>query len=311
MTGYLISASGERWVLPVLLQWEITRTDGEPCGSAEIRFRFEPARLDVLKSAVRFYLEEDGKRAFTGVVDEFSAVCGADGRLVTLTGRSLAGLLMDSELRAAQYEVLTLEDAIRLFVLPCGVERVEADAMQPVEHFSTQTGTTCWQAICGYCRHAANVQPRFLADGTLLLKAERGAVWKLGDENGWTEAEYRFCRCGIIGQQVITAAGNDLETAENAALVSLGGGCRKVTLRQSPTMRATWKSARQRVEESLRGALTLTVTVPGFSAAEPGDTVEVSLDGAGITGSFRLRSRTDRCGRNGRQTVLELEGALV
>ena len=93
MTGYVAAMGGGMQALPPLLQWQIERTDGEPCGAFRVQFAFEPEMLAKLKLAARFYAEHEGRRVMTGVVDDVTVMMGKDGLLAELTGRSLAALM--------------------------------------------------------------------------------------------------------------------------------------------------------------------------------------------------------------------------
>ena len=309
MTGYLTTVSGEIWRLPELLQWEILRTDGTSCDSARVVFLYEPVRLDVLKNAVRLRLEENGKTEFFGVVDEFTAGVGSDGRRVELSCRGLMALLMDSQLPSAQYAVFQKKDAEGKLLKPFGVDKTEMGQVAGVRNFSWDTGTTPWQALCGYLRHAGAPKPRFSADGTLLLQASSGK-WSLTDNCAYTQVQLRQRRYGVIARQVVVTSGGGQEVAENKAFQALGGTAQKVAMKTGKTLKATWRTGKQRIEDAGAGAFTVTVTLPGCLAAEPGDTVQANLERAGVKGDFILVSVKKSCSRDGMKTVLELEGGL-
>lgn len=310
MTGYVTTVSGEIWRLPELLEWEILRTDGGSCDSARVVFRYEPSRLDVLKKTVRLRLEADGKTEFFGVADEFTASVGDDGRLVELSCRGMMSLLMDSQLRAAEFSVFQQKDAVSRLVTPFGVDQVKLGNAGSVKNFSWETGTSPWQALCGYLRHANGPQARFAADGTLLLTAQTPPVWSLTDNCPYTDVQFRFRRYGVIAKQVVVTSGGGQVTAENKKFQDLGGTTQKVAMLTGKTLKATWRTGDQRVADSMDGAVLLTVTLPQDLAAEPGDTVRANLTRAGVKGEFTLKSVKKSCTKAGRKTVLELEGGM-
>ena len=80
--------------------------------------------------------------------------------------------------------------------------------MPPVAQFVVQTGATCYQALAGFCRHSADIFPRFLADGTLVLRknALGKQVW-LGDEI--LQAQYVRNRYGVAAKQRLDDARRD------------------------------------------------------------------------------------------------------
>lgn len=308
MKGYLTTASGEVWQLPELLEWEILRTDGYGCDSARVTFLYEPKRLDVLKSGIRLRLSQQGETCFFGVVDEFVAQVGEHGRVVEVSCRGLMSLLMDSELRAAEFSAFYEQDAIRRLVTPFGVEKVVPGGLPRVTNFSWETATTAWAALRGYCRHAGEAFPRFTADGTLVLCPEKGQVWTLGDSSGYTRVAFRQKRYGVTARQYTVAAAGLVEEVENPDILDWGTTTQKVVRRMGKTLKASWRTGKQRLEDSLSGAVLLWVTLSGDYGAQPGDTVQVHMPNAGITGDFHLRSIRKSCGTDGRKTELELEG---
>ena len=310
MIGFLTTATGEKWQLPALLQWEILRTDGDGCDSARVIFRYEPTRLDVLKQAVYLRLEADGKTEFFGVVDEFTASVGEQGRRVDLSARGLMALLLDSQLRAGEFSSFGGKDAEAKLLKPFGITKVELGSLPALRNFAWDTGSTPWQVLCGYCRHAGGVRPRFSADGTLVLQPKSGNRWSLGDNCAYGEAKLRQRRYGVIAQQVVVSAGGKAETAENSEFRQFGGGTRKVSQRTGKLLKASWRTAQQRLEDSMEEALTVTVTVPGMLAAEPGDTVALDLKTGGFSGDFTLRNMKKTCSGAGCVTELVLEGRL-
>lgn len=312
MTGAVVTCGGETWRLPPLTFWDLRRTDGDPCDSAAVTFLYEPKRLDVLKQATRLRLTEDGRTVFFGVVDEFTAAAGDGGRTVTLSARSPAALLMDNQLRAAEFSVLQLSDVLARFVRPWGIDRVEAGTLPAVRDFSVETGTTCWQALCGFCRHSAGLRPRFSADGTLILKPAEPSLWRLDQTAGVERISFRQKRYGVLSRQILVDGRRQTaQTAENTAFAAMGGSAQKVGLLQGKTTRATWRTADQRIEDSARGAVTVTAVLPGPCRAEPGDRVQVDLPQAGISGTFTLTEFADRCDGGKRTSTLELEGTLA
>lgn len=311
MTGYLLTCDHETWQLPKLLQWEVERTDGESCDACQIRFLYEPERLEQLKKAVRLRLVEEGKTVFFGVVDEVSVTCNEKGRVVTLCSRGLQALLMDNQLTAQRFETLQIEDAINKFVLPFGVEKIRRKSLPPVRNFATETGNTAWQALRGFCRHSCGAFPRFTADGTLLFEAEEGAQRPLSVQNKVLRAELSVCRYGLVSRQIIvTAAEPEAEVQENPHLMELGVSCQKVNLQQGTALKADWQTARQRLLSSAREALQLTLLLAENFTAIPGDRVAVELPTYGLSGNYLLRSVSYTGSAEGTSTKLVLEGEL-
>ena len=129
--------------LPPLLQWQIQQTDAEPCGAFCVQFAHVPELLPELKLATGFYAEHNGTRVMTGVVDDMTVILGKNGLLTELTGRSPAALLLDTQVRAAEYQSAQLPDIVAQYVRPCGVTKIVAEALGPVSDFVVETGYSC------------------------------------------------------------------------------------------------------------------------------------------------------------------------
>lgn len=87
MTGRVETADGKVYELPALLEWRLRRTGGVPCDSFRARCLYSAEMGEALKAACRFAATENGVTRFRGVIDEWSAVCGAEGTVLTVEGR--------------------------------------------------------------------------------------------------------------------------------------------------------------------------------------------------------------------------------
>ena len=90
MTGRVETADGKVYELPALLEWRLRRTGGVPCDSFRVKCLYSAEMGEALKAACRFAATENGVTRFRGVIDEWSAVCGAEGTVLTVEGRGHA-----------------------------------------------------------------------------------------------------------------------------------------------------------------------------------------------------------------------------
>ena len=141
MTGYVRTCDGRRLTLPALLQWSVRLTDGDPCDSFSVRFLYEAELSEALRKAVLFEAEELGRTAFTGVVDDYEIRMDKKGLLLEMTGRGLAALLLDNQVRAAEYVRAQLEDILSTYVRPYGIVNIRAAAMPPVVSYKNVYGS--------------------------------------------------------------------------------------------------------------------------------------------------------------------------
>ena len=94
MTGYLLTAAGERLDLPPFTGWRLRRTGGVPCDSFEGVCPWDGGVEPAFDAACRLVAEEEGARRFTGVLDEYELSWDGSGGSLSLSGRGLAALLL-------------------------------------------------------------------------------------------------------------------------------------------------------------------------------------------------------------------------
>ena len=121
MTGRVETADGKVYELPALLEWRLRRTGGVPCDSFRARCLYSAEMGEALKAACRFAATENGVTRFRGVIDEWSAVCGAEGAVLTVEGRGMAALLLDNEAEAVTYQRAALSEILKDHAAACGV----------------------------------------------------------------------------------------------------------------------------------------------------------------------------------------------
>ena len=295
MIGIVTDYAGKRTALPALLQWSVKRTDGEPCDSFSVQFVCGRKTVSELEGVTEFQAVEAGKVVFTGIVDDFELRLGRDGALAEITGRGMAGRLMDMQVPAAEYVTAQLEDILNAYVRPCGITK-----------FVVQTGATCYQALAGFCRHSADIFPRFLADGTLVLRkdAQGKTVW-LGVEI--LQAQYVRNRYGVAARQVLINTRNgSMQAANYEEFQKLGGTRVQYAGMTGNKIRASFRTAKQRLDDAKRDEKLLYVTAPGVFLAEPLDMVSVKLDALGISGTFTVQEAQSGCDETGATCTLIL-----
>ena len=308
MTGCLRLCSGVAVSLPPLLEWSIRQTDGDPCGSFSVCFAFEAAWLPVLKQAVGFTAEDDGRTVFTGLVDDFAVKLDRRGALAEVSGRSMAAVLMDNQVRAAEFVSAQLADILRLYVKPYGITRIDAAPMGQVANFAVETGYTCWQVLVGFCRHSADIFPRFAPDGTLVLRKNTNPRRVVIEPEQVRACSYVQNRYGAAARQVMvnTRTGQQ-QVAENAELRRLGIQCTHVSgMTGGGKLRATWRTAAQRLADSARELRQAMVQLTGMADVSPGDAAELRLPGLGAAEELSVAAVVHCGGETGVFTTLEL-----
>lgn len=301
MTGSLFCSNGQTFSLPELREWDILRTDGEGADAFALCFPLQPEHAEILRQAVRLTLREGRSILFCGLVDEVECTVGPSGLQAVVIGRGLAARLLDNEVDGAEFYSVGIEDILARYCAPYGILAVDRDTMPRLSLFAVPTGCSCHQAVWGFCRHAAGIRPRFLANGTLQLRADPPRAHRTIDgQSGVLQASWRLCRYGVRTKQTV----HDLtyrvsRTAENPTLIALGGRSEGVATRSGPYCKATELTAAQRICAANRELQTLELTLPGSFLAEPRDRVTVTLPQWGIEGDFyvqQVRSQSNLAG---------------
>ena len=180
MTGRVETAGGKVYELPALLEWRLRRTGGVPCDSFRARCLYSAEMGEALKAACRFAATENGVTRFRGVIDEWSAVCGAEGTLLTVEGRGMAALLLDNEAEAVTYQRAALSEILKDHAAACGVTWEPRGEVYGMGEYAVASGSSRWKAIEGFARRCG-LTPYFTREGVLCLRGSHAtphaAAW--------------------------------------------------------------------------------------------------------------------------------------
>lgn len=306
MKGAIITCEGTHYELPELLAWRMEYACGVPCDSFWVECLFRPEDERAYQKAVRFYAVDQGKRVFTGVIDEVEWTQGKQGRRVILTGRSMAALLLDNEAEAADYSAATLEDILRNHVTPYGISVVKEERIPPCQGFSVSSGQSEWQVLYQFCRYHGGVQPRFDQEGRLVLAPFRGTEKILGERVPVTHLAQTERRYGVISEVLVrNKSRKTTERVENPAFMAEGGRCRRViTSNGKLGTQAMRYSGRFQLDKSWGNRRSLTITVPTLFFAWPGDLIR--MERTGWSGTWRVRESVVTQDERGSATTLVL-----
>lgn len=309
MKGCLLNAKGERLELPPFTGWKLVRTGTVPCDSFEGTCLWEGGTDKRLEECCRLMVEENGKRRFTGVLDECELCWSEQGSRLTVSGRGLAALLLDNESPARDYQAATLDDILREHVTPYGIRVSGTGSLPTVPGFSTSTGWSQWQVLYSFARYHGGVEPRFDVYGNLTVDgAEQGRLLKLNDGVGPLEVTWRDKRYGVYSEILVQDRRNQRsQRAVNEEFQGQGGACRKVvTLPGKSAYEAMRYSGEYQLKESWRGRFRLWITLPGGYFCEPGDRVEISLKKPGIQGLWKVLETESVLDTKGQRVKLTL-----
>ena len=309
MTGYVTTAQGERWQLPQLMEWELEYTAGTPCDSFWLRCPFGGSNGADVRQWSRFDAWEGGEQVFTGVVDECRESLTRAGRMLELSGRGLAALLLDNEALPQDYGTATLADILRDHVTPYGIRTAGAVSLPPVSPFSVSAGSSEWTVLHEFARYYGGVAPRFDRAGRLVLSGwQDGQELLLGDGTPVTELVCVDKRYGVLSDVwVRDRYQNRVERVENSGFKARGGCARRVMTMPG---RSSWQAMRYtgqfQLDCSAAELLVVEAEIPALFYAWPGDLVRLERSGWDRNGLYRVVQSRVRLNENGGSTRLEL-----
>lgn len=309
MTAYVTSPSGLRWRLPQAVCWRMEYTSGTPCDSFWLRCPWDGDNSVRPEEWTGFLAMYGGERVFTGVVDECEVALNAQGRLLELSGRGMAALLLDNEALGQDYLSATQADIIRDHVAPYGVETAPGGALPPVPGFSVAAGSSEWSVVHDFARYYGGVAPRFDRMGRLVLSGwENGTERVVDGSSPVTALTRRDRRYGVLSQVLVRDRWSGrTETVTNAGFLAAGGRARRVvTMPARSSYKAMRYSGQFQLERSEEQRCRLEITVAQPFCTWPGDLVRVQRDAFHWNGQYRAVQVTVGQDESGRWSRLEL-----
>ncbi|WOC32149.1 MULTISPECIES: hypothetical protein [Caproicibacterium] len=169
MNYFLQNADGQKWKLPAPVSVSLQKDEDAPAAGLQAVF---PAWEDV-PCAAFFRVEEiDGTVWFDGVVDTLMQTDGA-ARLLKLTARSRAALLLDSEALPCLYARPSLPQLIRDHAVPYGFAGAAGCTDIFEVPYTVEKGISEWQVLAEFCQNYLGQTLREM-DGVLTAEAQNG-----------------------------------------------------------------------------------------------------------------------------------------
>ena len=208
MRGELTLYGGARYALPELLQWDVRLTGGVPCDSFTFQCLYQPEQAPLLEQAWRITLEDGEKFYLHGVVDEYELVQGEQGRLLTISGRGMAALLLDNESTAVEYGRPTLSELLRNHVNPYGISWEPFTELRGEGVYAVASGSSQWKALSGFTRCCGGFEPRMTPKGVLQVTPWRdsGVRHVIDEKTPVLELRWRDKRYGVYSEVLVAAA---------------------------------------------------------------------------------------------------------
>lgn len=306
MEAFLTNVWNGQYKLPVLIEWNFSYGAALPCDAFEVTFLYEAAMYPVLRDAVRFYADQDGKTVFVGIVDDFEISVSDQGSVAVVHGRGLAALLLDNEAGAAQYFAASLDTVLSQYVFPFGITNIKNAASISAQALNVESGESCWKVLEDFVWFGCGVKPRFDVNGTLLIGRQEGKNRVIDARTAVPSQTLKCRRYGVISEAVVKnkAAGTST-VVTNSDFKARGGCCRRVVNVPRKTlynaMRATGE---YQIARSREDSFEITLTVPALFAAFPGDVVTLAETPLGAAAVYDVARSV--CFANGEQAGTEI-----
>lgn len=238
-------------------------------------------------------ISDHGTEVFAGPIDQVQESLGTSA-VCTITARSPAALLLDSEALPGTYQDPDLGTLFRAHAAPYGFTSITGDTRSFSGTYTVAKGASEWTALDGFCKTFLGVPLR--EEGGQLLAVPQtfgvplvighgglacqqfcrtrspyrllSSVWKKG-EDGWVEAatDLNAAKQGIVRRRLCKDPDAALETAhKNAASVTILLAGRVLAQPNAPVvLRQEGRSQN------------MVVTAVRWSLSEQGETTRLSL----------------------------------
>lgn len=160
---------------PLRLSYDASRK--APCDALDASFplQSEGAEFGTLEASL------DGRPFFTGIVDRQTVEKGESGRLLTLSCRSRAALLIDNEVKPYVYYYLTPGEVLERYGYPYGVLGAQLPNVASLSVLQVKKGESAWQVLTDFCRQRYHRTPYLTKEQQLVLTPLTGVSRTLTD----------------------------------------------------------------------------------------------------------------------------------
>ena len=311
MNLQLVTCDGEVYLAPTVKEWRLRRTGGVPCDDLEAVCLFDGKLMDVLPRVYRFAAYQGDTLVLRGVVDEYRAEVSGKGRLLTISGRGMAALLLDNEAEAVEYQGATVEEILRNHAAPWGISWGTCQDLRCAGVYRVESGSSQWEALSGFVRYVGGFLPWFTEEGVLQVcpLAGSGVHRSIDSTSAVTDCSVRSTRYGVISEMMVKdKSRRTSQRVVNQPFLDLGGSRRQVLYTPGvSTLAAMRYTGEYQIRRSMEGTRQVELTVAGAFAAQPGDVVWVTYPPLGLAGGYHVAEAESRGGSAGETTTLTLE----
>lgn len=279
----------------------------------------------------------DGQVVMTGIIDSQRHDKEKGSRLLRLTGRDLAALLVDCAAPQLNVKGMTVLDAAKKLAAPWPQIKnvvLKAEKNPTLDKIDIEPGETAWQALA-HIANSVGLHPWLEPDGTLAVGGADYAgepvatlCWSRNDKRRNTErietelsVENRFSEVTFLGQshgKSGNSAKHDLKWVYTDPTMTLHKP-KTVVVSDAQNLEALQRQAKKQLADWRLEGYTLTVTVGGHATRDgvlwqPGQRVHVIDEEHGTDAVFFLMGRRfflDRSGGTRTELRLKEDGVWI
>lgn len=283
---------------------------------------------DFIQEGVAMRASLDGTTILTGVIDDIDEQVAKGQHSVSLTGRDLAGQLLDCSAPIFDGQQLDLKQILTQFLAPFGIKyRIEAAATAIREKVTVEPGETVWEVIAK-AAEANGLWQWFTAEGVLtvgepnpktpivahLMMRRDGVGNNVESVSRRRSLHERYSTITVLSQ----SAGSHLEAGKHdikADLADKGVGLHRpkiITSGDCENIQAARAKAKKLMVDGQLNSQTLTVTVKGHYSEtgvlwQPRQRVTLLSEPHNIDGIYFIMGRKFKLSRaTGKTTELRL-----
>lgn len=150
------------------LKVSLSRSDQAPADRLEVVFAVT-GQVPVLSSVE---VRNGEERVFFGYVDEQAEEYNAKGRLLTLTARSLAAVLLDNEAAPQTYCLPSMPLLMQRHFIPLGFTAFAGSAKAYSGELTVTKGMSEWSVLQQFGRYFTRTEPKIRQDGVIDLTGD-------------------------------------------------------------------------------------------------------------------------------------------
>ena len=152
------TTTGEEITLPRPLRIKLSQSSSEPAGKLTLTYLPETEIPELSR------MKLEGDISFWGVVDSIKSEQTDNGRLIVISCRTIAALLLDNHAAPAEFYSPTPSFVLGLYCNNMGFKGFLYDEYHEVPSVSATRGTSCWDAVEAYCEQAFGRPPHITED---------------------------------------------------------------------------------------------------------------------------------------------------